>query len=253
MDTRSSGAVGPGGTVNLQVTGHGGVPSGGVSAVVLNVTATGPTSGSFITVYPSDVARPLASNLNFPSGWTGANAVTVPVSAAGQVSFYNSLGSVQIIADVVGFYAADDSVIPVAGTSGGYVPLEPFRGFDTRDPSFGGPLAPSESLSVSFDFGEFNTHIRALAINVTAVFGSRIGYFATWNGLGDPPNTSTLNFNPNTIVPNMAVVPTATCDFAGCVGVMVGVYNGSTGSTPSSTFPACTSTTPSPGSSGTGR
>jgi len=57
MDTRNGtgvaqAPVGPGGTVSLQVSGVDGVPASGVTAVVLNVTATSPTTSSFVTVYP---------------------------------------------------------------------------------------------------------------------------------------------------------------------------------------------------------
>src|SRR5439155_17857907 len=76
---------------NLQVTGsttHGGgssgVPGTGVSAVVLNVTVTNPTaSSSYLTVYPSDAARPITSNLNFVSGQTVPNRVMVKLSNLG--------------------------------------------------------------------------------------------------------------------------------------------------------------------------
>src|SRR5260370_34647819 len=56
--------IGPGQTLHFKVTGKGGVPAGGITSVVMNVTVTEPTSSGFVTVYPHDVARPGASNLN---------------------------------------------------------------------------------------------------------------------------------------------------------------------------------------------
>ena len=58
LDTRTgNGAplapVGPGAFINLQVTGRGGVPALGVSAVALNVTVTNPTLGGYLTIYPA--------------------------------------------------------------------------------------------------------------------------------------------------------------------------------------------------------
>jgi len=50
-----------GGSVNLKVTGRGGVRNTGVGAVVLNVTAVDQTSRSFVTVYPAGSTRPTAS------------------------------------------------------------------------------------------------------------------------------------------------------------------------------------------------
>ena len=58
------------GQTPLEVTlsGKGGVPSDGVSGVMLNVTAVAPTADTFITVYPGGGERPLASNLNVSAG-----------------------------------------------------------------------------------------------------------------------------------------------------------------------------------------
>src|SRR4051812_30818711 len=62
LDTRSgngaSGPVGPNRTVSVQITGRGGVPTSGVSAVVLNVTETGASQPGFITVYPNGALLP---------------------------------------------------------------------------------------------------------------------------------------------------------------------------------------------------
>src|ERR1035437_349915 len=112
LDTRTgvgapAGAVAAGGTVHLQVTGRGGVPASGVSAVVLNVTVTAPTSGGSITVYGDGTPRPGVSNLNFVAGQTVPNLVIAPVGANGKVALYNgSGGTVQLIADVSGYYLA---------------------------------------------------------------------------------------------------------------------------------------------------
>ncbi|MGW6984923.1 hypothetical protein ACWGE1_36640, partial [Streptomyces sp. NPDC054932] len=86
LDTRSgAGApvakVGAGQSVNVKAAGRAGVPAAGVTAVVLNVTATNPTAGSYVTAHPHGSARPTASNLNFTAGQTVPNQVTVPVGA----------------------------------------------------------------------------------------------------------------------------------------------------------------------------
>ena len=73
--------------------------------MALNVTVTGPTNGSVLTVYPSDAALPTASNLNFVAGQTIANMVVVKVGAGNKVTFFNSYGSTDVIADLAGSYA----------------------------------------------------------------------------------------------------------------------------------------------------
>jgi len=97
--------VGPGGTISPTVVGVGGVPATGVTAVVLNVTVTQPTSQSFLTVFPAGAARPLASNLNFLAGQTVPNLVMAKVGADGKVSVFNNLGTSHVIFDVVGWYS----------------------------------------------------------------------------------------------------------------------------------------------------
>ncbi|MFD0583729.1 choice-of-anchor D domain-containing protein [Dactylosporangium darangshiense] len=234
LDTREgNGApkapLGGGQTMYLQVTGRGGVPSSKVSAVVLNMTVTGPTSAGYLTVYPTGITRPTASNLNFPAGWTGANAVTVPVGTDGQVDIFNAAGNVHVIADVLGYYYAyDDTHTQWAG--GQYQPTLPERVLDTRDSAFGGALAPSEYVRIPVSYGSaVDSHIRALAVNITAVTPTMGGFVTAWNGIGPPPTASTLNFTPGSVVPNFAVVPTAWCFQCGGGGypsIGVGNYSG---------------------------
>ncbi|MEZ5143249.1 MAG: hypothetical protein R2726_12135 [Acidimicrobiales bacterium] len=110
LDTRPGSTVGgptaplgPGETRELVVTGVGGVPGEGVSAVVLNVTADRPSATSHLTVWPAGVDRPTASNLNFAAGTTIPNLVVAKVGAGGKVSIFNSSGAVEVLADVVGY------------------------------------------------------------------------------------------------------------------------------------------------------
>jgi len=98
------GALGQGGVVNLTVVGRGNVPTTGVGAVVLNVTATSPTASGFVTVYPTGTQRPNASNLNFVTAQTTPNLVITKVGANGQVALFNSAGNTHLIADVVGWF-----------------------------------------------------------------------------------------------------------------------------------------------------
>src|SRR5439155_27340450 len=58
LDTRYGpgpmGAVGPGDTITVDVTGVGGVPASDVAPVVLDTTVDQPTTASFLTVLTSD-------------------------------------------------------------------------------------------------------------------------------------------------------------------------------------------------------
>lgn len=98
--------------VSLQVTGGEAVEiPATASAVVLNVTVTQPETTGFITVYPTGVPRPNASNLNFVAGQNVANAVIVKLGDGGRVNFANtSGGGVYLIADVAGYFLGDELV-----------------------------------------------------------------------------------------------------------------------------------------------
>lgn len=242
LDTRNgTGApkapVGPGKVISLSMLGAGGVPATGVSAVVLNLTVTAPTREGFLTLWPAGTTRPTVSSINFVAGTTRANLVTVPLGTiganAGKVSIFNVQGSVQVIADVIGYY---EGVTTPAG--GLYQQVQPQRFVDTRDPAFGGPILSGDGVFMWVDYNDpanptvdVNAHIRALAVNITAVSPTKPGYLVAWDGNPVVPNTSTLNFTPGSITPNMAIVPVGPC--VGC-GVHTGfpsitVANGSLG------------------------
>ena len=129
--------VGAGGTLKLTVEGVGGVPASGVAAVVLNVTVTQPTQSGYITVSPDGVARPTVSNLNFSPGETVPNLVVAPVGADGEVDLYNgSPGTVQLIADVSGYFTGGGSA-----TNGAFTSLTPARILNTKNGT-GAPQTP---------------------------------------------------------------------------------------------------------------
>ena len=89
-------------TISLHVIDRGGL-SGEGGAVVLNVTAVGPGTPGFITVYACDVERPNASNLNYSAGVTIPNLVIAKPSADGHICLYTS-GETDLIVDVLGSF-----------------------------------------------------------------------------------------------------------------------------------------------------
>jgi hypothetical protein len=72
---------------------------------VLNVTATGPTKTSFLTVWPDDAIKPTASDLNWVAGETVPNPVVVKLGADGAVKIFNAAGSTDVVVDVSGWYS----------------------------------------------------------------------------------------------------------------------------------------------------
>ncbi len=208
LDTRS-GFGAPAGTtqlVSLAVTGRGGVPASGVSAVALNVTVTGPRSGGYVTAYPAGVTRPLASNLNFPAGATQANLVVVQVGAGGKVELYSSAVT-QLVADVSGYYTTTAAASPSTGL---FHALPPSRLLDTRNGT-GGAAAPvgsgkSIGLQVTGVGGVPATGVSAVVLNATVTGPTAGGYVTVYPAGTARPTTSTLNFSPGQTIANRVVV-----------------------------------------------
>ncbi|MGW7439394.1 hypothetical protein [Streptomyces sp. NPDC054849] len=104
LDTRTTGAVPARGSTVLDLSGSREL--GHAKAVVLNVTVTDPKSDGHLTVWPSGTTRPDSSNLNWTTGRTVANLVTVPVGADGKVEIANlGWGSAHVIVDLFGYLA----------------------------------------------------------------------------------------------------------------------------------------------------
>ena len=111
LDTRSGvgssgGPASPSNLVHLRVAGRAGVPND-VAAAFITVTATGGTADGFVTAYPCDQPRPVASILNLRSGLLRSNLALVDLAVAdGSVCLYAYTvdGSpVHLVADAVGW------------------------------------------------------------------------------------------------------------------------------------------------------
>ena len=112
LDTRNGtgGITGPtSGVVSVPVLGQAGVP-GNATSVVLNVTVTEPSSDGYLTVWPAGSSQPTASNLNFIANQTVPNLVIAKIGTEGKISYYASVGRVQVIIDVLGYTADPTSL-----------------------------------------------------------------------------------------------------------------------------------------------
>jgi hypothetical protein len=171
---------------------------------VLNVTAVNPTTSSFVTVYPDGQARPGVSNLNFTAGETIPNLVTVPVGPDGKVDFYNAFGSVNLVADVFGYYNT-------ASSGSMYQPVNPVRMMDTRYGTGGvsGPVGPGAtvSLQVAGADGLPASGVTAVVLNVTAVNPTTSSFVTVYPDGQARPGVSNLNFTAGETIPNLVIVP----------------------------------------------
>jgi hypothetical protein len=229
LDTRDgtgapAGAVAPSGVVSLQVTGRGGVPGSGVSAVVLNVTVTEPTASGYVSVYGDATTRPLVSNLNYVKGQVVPNLVVAPVGTNGKVALFNgSPGTTQLVADVSGYFLSGE---PTA--SGAFSSLTPARLLDTRS-GVGAPMgavAPGGTVSLNVRGPDgappMGPGPSAVVLNVTVAEPTASGYITVYGNGTTRPTASNLNYVAGQVVPNLVVAP------VGDDG-NVELYNGSPG------------------------
>jgi hypothetical protein len=204
LDTRTTHSpVGPNASIDVQAAGKGLVPSSGVSAVVVNITATEATAGSYLTAFPTGTAAPLASNLNFGPGQTIPNLVVVKLGTGGKFSIYNAQGFTHAIADVVGWYADDPSATGLRLT-----PTSPARIFDTR--ATHAPVGPNATIDVqAAGTGPVPPNASAVIVNVTATEAGDGSYLTVFPTGGAVPLASNLNFGPGQTIPNLVVVKLA--------------------------------------------
>jgi Matrixin len=263
FDSRTLGLAGKIGRTAAQlqrsvtVTGVGGVPAIGVSAVVLNVTATDPTEPTFLSVWPSNgSAQPNVSSLNVVRGETAANQVIVPVGPAGMVNVANDAGSTHFIVDVMGWISAGTPGV------GGFVPVTPTRVADTRG---GAGLRPGGWRPVRLSGTVIpSTGVGAVAANFTVIDaseGSFVSVFPTSPGFSSTgftpsaalPNVSTLNVSQGQTVPNASVTPVGpeasvwVYNFGGNANLAVDVSGYWVGTTPSGNTPLTPASTAGPG------
>ena len=178
--------------IDLTVVGVGGVPSSGVDAVVLNMTATAPTDPSWLTVWPKGTPQPVASNLNYGPGNTVAGLVVAKVGTGGQVSITNARGATHCVADVVGYFSTST-------TASRHTALSPARLLDTRSGT--GRPAPGAisadgiiDLQVTGTGGVPSTGVTAVVVNLTVTAPTGDGWAIVYPTGGAIPVASNLNF-----------------------------------------------------------
>ncbi|MFZ0920585.1 MAG: IPT/TIG domain-containing protein [Candidatus Dormiibacterota bacterium] len=234
LDTRARTCVqcGAGGleanqTRTLQVTGVTGLAGGPdqvpvtATAIVMNVTAVSSSTGGLLTIYPAGTALPRASNLNFSAGTATPNLVTVTLgqtSAASPnwaVNIFNPIGSLNVVADVEGYFAPNASGDP----AGEFHSMSPLRVCDTRtsqpangcNQGAGHRLGPNSVVKVNVSGIPSGVSgapssipsdgtAQAAVLNLTAIGGTMQTYLSVFPSLAngscpDTSTTSTINLN----------------------------------------------------------
>jgi hypothetical protein len=198
-------------SLSLKIAGLNSVPSTGVAAVVLNLTATDETGSGFLTAFPGGTSVPNTSNLNYTHGVNVPNLVTVELGADGTVDLFNGgseAGPIDVVADLEGYYAP--------GPGDGYGPMFPTRLADTRTGN-DGPAA-GQVYPLYIPTGNVQGYTAAV-LNVTVTNAHGAGYISVYPDGSAIPTASNVNYAAGQTVPNLVVVP------IGADG-LVDLYNG---------------------------
>jgi len=201
LDTRNGTHVAANSSIDVQITGAGGVPATGVEAVTLNLTETNSTAPSYITAYPTGAARPLASNVNFVAGQTVPNRVIVKLGTGGKVTLYNAYGNVDLVADVNGWFTDGSGSSAADGSGDIFFGTTPTRILDTRG---GGALQPNSSGTLTVTGVPAGAH--SAVLNVTVVNPTAPSYLTVWPTGTSRPLASDLNFVGGLTVANLVIV-----------------------------------------------
>ncbi|WBB76289.1 trypsin-like serine protease [Micromonospora sp. WMMD1128] len=193
LDTRAgtgapAGPRGADSTTDFPALGVGGVPSTGVSAVLVDVTAVSPTANTFLTVFPQGTTRPaLSSSLNASTGEIISTTQVVRPGADGRLSVHNRAGSVHIVVEVHGYFTT--------GAGGGLVAVPHTRVVDTRTGTGTtvGKVPTNGSRTFTFTGGVVPSGATSVFLDV-AVVGSTGTGFLRAHPEGGADDTSVLDY-----------------------------------------------------------
>jgi IPT/TIG domain-containing protein len=189
------------------------------TAVVINVTAVAGTATSLLAVYPAGTGQPTASNLNFAAGKVIPNLVTATLGESGDITIYNADGTVNVLADVEGYFEPPSSSTVV----GEFHAIAPVRVCDTRSTSSTpackahGELIGTSPLIVNVTTGAgiANGNAAAAVLNITGIAGSALTFLSVFPttstgtcafGGSTAPSFSTLNLTAGVVEANRVMV-----------------------------------------------
>lgn len=185
LDTRSGigASAGPraaGSLTHFPVTGVGGIPATGVTAVLVDVTAVTTNASTTLTVYPSrTIARPDASTVSAAANQIISNTAVVPVPpSTGDLTVHSSAGGTHIVVDVQGYYT------DAANTGGGFVPVDHTRVVDTRTGLGGstGTVSAGQSRTFTFTGGVIPAGASTAFLDLVVTGATVRGWIGTGTG-----------------------------------------------------------------------
>jgi hypothetical protein len=206
LDTRDSATpLVPDHDLVIQAVGRCGIGTD-AAAVALSVTVTESSGDGFVTAWPSDVARPATSTINFAAGETRANGGIIGLSADGRLTVSAAGAATHLVVDLTGVFERTDR-----SRAGRFVPIAPQRLIDTRDT--GQRLAPGAEVTLPLPRG-VPRDATALALSIATAETIGAGYFTAYAAGTTRPTSSLLNTDgPDQIRATGQIVPVSADGF----------------------------------------
>jgi Subtilase family len=190
-------------TVRVEVPAEIGVPATGVSALVVNVTATESTGPGFLQALPTGSAPGQTSTVNYVAGETTATHAIVPLGADGTISMFTSNSS-HIVVDVTGYIT--DATAPTS-SAGLFVSVVPARYYDSRSaPNTMHASGSTVTVQLTGAPLAVPSGAAAISMNLTSDLATGPGFITAYPADGSLPLSSNLNFAAATTVANAALV-----------------------------------------------
>lgn len=184
---RSAGSV-----TEVRVAGRAGLATA-ASVVVLTATVTDAQAAGYLTVWPCDAERPVASNLNYAAGQTIANQVVARLGSTGRICVFTSAPT-HLIVDAAGTFA---------GTSAPSMLDAPARLLDSRTTAV---VAAGSTTTVPVrGRSGIAGDARVAVLNVTVTQPVSAGFVTVYPCGADRPNASNLNFVAGQTIANAAI------------------------------------------------
>lgn len=174
----------------LVVAGTSDIPAD-ATAVTLSVTVTDTSELTYLRVQPTGSVV-TSSNIAVNAGQTITNLVTVPVGPGGSITFTTNRGSVNVVADAVGYYDHDTN------NGARFHTVSPRRVLDSRtgNGGYATPWAAGTSRTITLDGAvPSGAAIAGLVTNLTATDTTSMSYLTLYAS-APRPGTSNLLVAP---------------------------------------------------------
>jgi hypothetical protein len=164
-----------------------GIPAG-ASAAVVNVVADQAAGSGFLRAQATGATGLTTSNGNFVAGLASGSLAIVPVGADGSISIVAS-NSTHLVVDLMGFVTGPRST---PGRDGLFVPLNPFRLYDSRTGP--GVHVAGTSRAVQVTGGQVPAGASAVSMNLTSDGATSPGFLTVFPADRPQPLISNLNY-----------------------------------------------------------